>query len=78
MVGRDPNMTSLPSEEGAYFTQSVHKVVSQKSIPAQIRLLILYISDNKGQVGGSVNVNLTFEVGRFGLSVGVAGGLVSS
>ena len=31
-------------------TESVHTVVLQKSIPAQSRQLILYISNNKGQV----------------------------
>ena len=33
-----------------YFTECLHKVVLQKSIPAQIRQLILYISKNQGQV----------------------------
>ena len=32
----------------SYLTQSVFKVVSQKSIPPQIRTLILYISNSKG------------------------------
>ena len=31
-----------------YLTKSVYKVVLQKLIPAQIRQLILYISNNKG------------------------------
>jgi len=31
-----------------YLSESVYKVVLQKSIPAQIRQLILYISNNKG------------------------------
>ena len=33
-----------------YLTESVHKVVSQKLIPAQIRQLILDASNDKGQV----------------------------
>ena len=32
----------------AYLTASVYKVVLQKSIPTQVRQLILYISNNKG------------------------------
>ena len=35
-------------------TESVYKVVLQKSIPAQILQLILYISDNTGHVDGLV------------------------
>ena len=35
-------------QRGVYLTASVHKVVVQKSILAQIRQLILYISNNKG------------------------------
>jgi len=31
-----------------YLTESVYKVVWQKSIPARIRQLILYISNDKG------------------------------
>ena len=45
-----------------FLTQSVYKVVLQKSIPAQIRQLILdyyYISNNKGYVDGFVG-ELTF------------------
>ena len=37
----------------------VHKVVWQKSIPAQIRLRILYISNSEGQVDGFAE-QLTF------------------
>ena len=37
-----------------YLTESAHKVVLQKSIPAQIRQLILYIYDDEGQVDGFV------------------------
>jgi len=33
---------------GGYLIQSVSKVVLQKSIPTQIRQLILYISNSKG------------------------------
>ena len=33
-------------------TESVYKVVLRKSISAQIRQLILFISDNKGSVDG--------------------------
>ena len=36
--------------EGVYLTESVDKVVLQKSIPAQIRQLFLSISNDKGQV----------------------------
>ena len=32
----------------AHLTESVHKVALQKSIPAQIRQPILYISNNQG------------------------------
>ena len=34
----------------AYRTESVYKVVLQKSIPTQIRQLILYVSNNEGYV----------------------------
>ena len=37
-----------------YLTQSVFKVVSQMSIPRQIRQLILYISNSKESVDESV------------------------
>ena len=37
-----------------YLTERVNKVVLQMSIPAQIRQLIFYISNNKGQVDGFV------------------------
>ena len=37
-----------------YLTESVYQVVLQKSIPAQIRQLILYISNSKGYVDGFV------------------------
>ena len=35
-------------EDHSYLTESIYKVVLQKSIPAQIRQLILYISNNQG------------------------------
>ena len=41
-------------------TESVYKVVWQKSIPARIRQLILYISKNKGYVNSFVG-ELTFS-----------------
>ena len=37
-----------------YLAESVHIVFLQKSIPAQIRQLILYISNDKGEVDGYV------------------------
>ena len=37
-----------------YLTQSVFEVVLQKSILTQIRQLILYMSNSKGQVDGFV------------------------
>jgi len=43
----------------SYLTQRVFKVVLQKSIPAQIRQLIICISDNKGKVDRFV-LELTF------------------
>ena len=43
----------------AYLTESVYKLVLRKSIPAQIRQLILHISNNKGLVHGFVR-ELTF------------------
>ena len=45
--------------EESGLTKSVYKVVLQKSISAQIRRLILYISNNKGHVDGFVE-ELTF------------------
>ena len=42
-----------------YLTESVYKDVLQNSIPAQIRQLILYISNDKGDVDGFVR-ELTF------------------
>jgi len=41
------------------FTESVCKVVLQESIPAQIRQLIIHISNDEGQVDGFVR-ELTF------------------
>ena len=38
-AGREP--------QNVYHTESVYKVVLQKSIPAQIRQLILYISNSR-------------------------------
>jgi len=46
-------------EKAAYLTESVYKVVSQKSIPTQIRQLIFYISNSKEYVDGFVR-ELTF------------------
>ena len=43
-----------PSARRSYLTESVYKVVLQKSIPAKIRQLMLYISDYKGYVDGFV------------------------
>jgi len=48
----------------SYLTESVYKVVLQKSIPEQIRQLILYISNNKGYVYGFVQ-ELTFAKRHF-------------
>ena len=42
-----------------HLTESVYKVVLQKSIPTQIRQLILYISDDEGYVDEFVG-ELTF------------------
>ena len=33
---------------GLYLTESVYEVVLQKSVPAEIRPLILYVSNNEG------------------------------
>ena len=38
----------------SHLTQSAFQVVSQKSIPTQIRPLILHISDSQGKVEGFV------------------------
>ena len=46
MLACDPHRKS-------YFTK-VHKDVLQRSIPAQVRQLILYIRDNEGSVDGFV------------------------
>ena len=43
----DPPLWSVPIP---YLTQSVFQVVLQKSIPTQIRQLILYIRNSKGWV----------------------------
>jgi hypothetical protein len=43
----------------SYLTESAYKVVLQKSVPAQIRPLILYVSNDIGQVDGFVR-ELTF------------------
>ena len=45
--------------EGYHLTESVRKVVLQKSISAKNRQRILYMSENKGQVDGFVE-ELTF------------------
>ena len=49
----------VASREHLFLTESVHKVILQQSIPAQIRQLIFIISNNKGQVDGFVG-ELTF------------------
>ena len=43
----------------SHLTESVTKVVVQKSTPAQIRQLILHICNNEGKVDGFVR-ELTF------------------
>ena len=52
-----PQRAMLPP--GSYLTGSVYNVVLQKSNPAQIRQLILYIDDNRVQVDEVVR-ELTF------------------
>jgi hypothetical protein len=42
------NCDSFAESERLYLAQSVSKVVSQKSIPTQIRQRILYIGNSKG------------------------------
>ena len=42
------------ASEKSYITESVRKIVWQQSIPAQICVHVLYISNNKGQVDGFV------------------------
>jgi len=49
-----------------YLTQIGFKVVLQKSIPTQIRQLILYISNGKGQVGGFVQTHVDQDRGDAG------------
>ena len=50
---------ALATPAAASATPCVHKVVFEKSIPAQICQLILYISNDKGLVDGFVR-ELTF------------------
>jgi len=50
----EPQKRLLPHAPGSYLTESVYKVVFKKSILAQIRQLILYISNNTGKVDGFV------------------------
>ena len=38
----------VPLNEQPYLTESVHTVVLQKSFPAQIRQIVLYMSNNEG------------------------------
>ena len=45
---RGADTPALPGPPRLYLTESVYKVVFQKSIPAQIRQLIVYVSNNKG------------------------------
>ena len=42
----------------ACLTESAHKVVVKKSIPTQIRQLILYISNDKDSVDGFVRESI--------------------
>ena len=55
---------SLRTENAFLSHISVYKVVLQKSIPTQIRQLVLYISNNEGQVDGYVR-GLTFVKRRY-------------
>jgi len=50
---------SAPAPNALIFTESVHEVVLQMSIPAQIRKLVLYVSSNQGFVDEFVRT-LTF------------------
>ena len=58
-AGAGARVRALAEAAGLHLTESVYKIVSQKSIPPQIRQLFLYISNNKGQVDGFVG-ELTF------------------
>ena len=51
---RGPARPAPVSQVASYLTDSAYKVVLQESIPAQIRRLVLYISDNKEPVDGFV------------------------
>ena len=44
----------VPSRAQSYRTESVYKYVLPNFIPAQIRLLVLYVSNDKEQVDGFV------------------------
>ena len=48
----DPDLYMPIASPHLYLTQSAFKVIVQKSIPTQIRRLILHISKDKGYVDG--------------------------
>ena len=50
MVSLPDFADTLNQTGGSYLTESVYNVVLQKSIPAQIRQLFLYISNDRGLV----------------------------
>ena len=54
-----PGQGDAPRGRQLYVAYSVYGVVLKKLIPAQIRQIILYISNDKGYVGGFVR-ELTF------------------
>ena len=60
-------MCGTSSDRPAHLTESVHTVVSQKSISSRIYQLILYIHDDKGYVDEFVR-ELTFAIQLFTLS----------
>ena len=50
-----PEMSHVASSDVCFcLAESVYKVVLKRSSPAPIRQLVLYISDDKGSVDGSV------------------------
>ena len=57
--GKDSGITKSLRSNRIYLTESVYKVVLQKSIPPPIRQLILHISNNEGQIDRFVR-ELTF------------------
>ena len=46
----DHSLSGTRYSQRSHFTESVYKVILQKSISVQIRQLILYVSHNKGLV----------------------------